>query len=157
MIGGSYFSATMNTATAKSTPMRAAAVDIFLRLQNNREQGPSISLLEGHSGHDPLPRYWNRGTLVPLGSLFLEREAAYETSLEYTGKTKVEATSSNSRGHTGDVNTSETPAVRQSHRQKGRSRLKRLVAHQNIQLIMFGTRLVLSLKIVSTIKSLTRR
>src|SRR5438876_6366575 len=24
---------------------------------------------------------WNRGTLVPLGSLFLQREAAYETSL----------------------------------------------------------------------------
>jgi hypothetical protein len=31
---------------------------------------------------------WNRGTLVPLGSLFLQREAAYETSLEYTGKNR---------------------------------------------------------------------
>lgn len=31
---------------------------------------------------------WNRGTLVPLGSLFLQREVAYETSLEYTGKNR---------------------------------------------------------------------
>jgi len=31
---------------------------------------------------------WNRGTLVPLGSLFLKREAAYETSLQYTGKNR---------------------------------------------------------------------
>jgi hypothetical protein len=31
---------------------------------------------------------WNRGTLEQLGSLFLRREASYETCLEYTGKNR---------------------------------------------------------------------
>jgi hypothetical protein len=29
---------------------------------------------------------WNRGTLISLGSLFLERQASYETCMTYTGK-----------------------------------------------------------------------
>jgi hypothetical protein len=150
----------MNTATAKSTPMRATTVDLFLRLQDNMDN-TSRDILFRCSGDIPAMTLCHVTGIA--GRLF--RLAVYSWSARRhtkrpwntRAKPKVEATSSNSRGHTGDVNTSETRAVRQSHRQKGRSRLKRLVAHQNIQLIMFGTRLVLSIKFVSTIKSLTRR